>query len=760
MESVRNRVETATAIVIPARGHVVDHTVAELLRRELAPQARIVRADDSGELPPAGLIRVGVAGESSTPVPASPPAHREWMYCRLDAVGGGALVASKPHLLYTLVCRLLDEWLPLDASTFAPGKLLETRFRWLTGRDEFVTGRMDFVTKAGSSVDLIDIERAMQELARLGCSHVVVNELAHTFPYETGPEGEIYFRFYAYLPDLDQFVETRLNHGTYPREYLLANLQGLQQQARLAHKYGLVPGLHVANPRSVPESLLQRYPFLRGARVDHPFRAFAPRYTLTLTHPAVRWHYAELIRGLLRAVPELGFMKTLLNDSGSGFEYTSSLYAGRNGGPYMIREWSSDAEVARAAAHNVIRYYRVLRDAAHETHADFRVIVGLKNIAEEAAVILDGMDDGIDLLTLSQRGDVPDDDWRDTQRRLVERGSYLFRDTAAKGSAYVLGVPSPWQSWERLRAMEDDGFERIDVDVDPPAMVPFDVNREVVRHFQAGQEEVDVVVEQAAVRWVGAAHAGALIAIWRSADEAVRRAPPPGLYGSLGFTWYRFWVRPLVPDIGAIPEREREYYQKFMLSIFNNPHNVDLSRDVMWQIHTTGQCREMMAQFDTEVGAVLDEAVGAATAAASAGNGSPARAVFVDARDRLLAYRCYCVTMRNICAWIAGVHGYLEAEDDGARAAGLSVVRDMVALELANTRDLLELWQTTAVDFMPIHTPGETMHEYGPNFGELLQKKIELTQRYGDRLPRIDPDYMWRLPPGDASLDPSEYLEY
>ena len=375
------------------------------------------------------------------------------MYFHLDAEGCGALVASRPHMLYTLLCRLRDEWLSLDASSFEKeGRLLETRFKWLTGRDEFLTGRLDFVAKTGKSVDVIDIEQAMQEMARLGCSHVVVNELAHAFPYETGPEGEMYFRFYAYLPDLDQFVETRLNQGVYPREYLLANLQGLKQQARLAHKYGLTPGLHVANPRSVPESLLQRYPFLRGARVDHPFRAFAPRYTLTLSHPAARWHYAELMRQLLHEVPELGFMKTLLNDSGSGFEYTSSLYAGRNGGPYLVREWLPDAEIAQAAGQNVIRYYRLLRDAAHETNPDFRVIVGLKNIAEESEVILRGMDRGVDLLTQSQRGDVPDDDWNDTQRQLVERGSYLFRDTATRGSAYVLGVPCPWQSWKRMQA--------------------------------------------------------------------------------------------------------------------------------------------------------------------------------------------------------------------------------------------------------------------------------------------------------------------
>ena len=83
----------------------------------------------------------------------------------------------------------------------------------------------------------------------------------------------------------------------------------------------------------------------------------------------------------------------------------------------------------------------------------------------------------------------------------------------------------------------------------------------------------------------------------------------------------------------------------------------------------------------------------------------------------------------------------------------------MVDSELQNTRKLLQLWETTTVDFMPIHCPAETMHAYGPNFGELLKKKIVLTEKYGAYLPRIDPNYMWRMPP-EAGLDETEYLEY
>ena len=56
-------------------------------------------------------------------------------------------------------------------------------------------------------------------------------------------------------------------------------------------------------------------------------------------------------------------------------------------------------------------------------------------------------------------------------------------------------------------------------------------------------------------------------------------------------------------------------------------------------------------------------------------------------------------------------------------------------------------------------TTFETTHDYGPNFGELVARKIALTDAYGARLPRIDRDYMWRLPE-DVPVRPEEYLGY
>lgn len=734
--------------------------MADALVQDLCPSARIATGE-GGAAVSLSVLRVALAKDSIEADLSGVPEGSDWMYFKLDEKGGGELIASRPHLIYTLFCHIRDNWLDAAASEFSEGKLIPVTLADINARDDLLIGRACFLINRQRQVQLSDIEASMQEMARIGSARVVVNELALPFGHDRGPEGEVYYRFYDYLPDLDQFVETKFNQGTYEPEHLEANLNSLKRLARLADKYGLIPGMEIANPRSAPESLLKRYPFLRGARVDHPFRCFEPRYTLTLAHPAVRWHYAELLRTILREAPELGFISTLINDSGAGFEFTSSLYPGRNGGPYIIKEWQPDADIAKAAAKNVIRYYRLLRDVAHETNPDFRIVTAMRNIAEESGIITSGIDDGIDLRMVSQRADVDSAGWKEQLEEARQKNSDFVGNAQARASEFVLGVPCPWLVHKRLSDPRREGFSRVDVYLDPPYLVPHSVNRDVIRGFQLDpSRNIDDIVAQSARLQVGSELAGTLMDIWKLVDTAAQAAPCHGLYGGAGFTWYRFWARPMVPDIGAIPEADRRYYEKHFLSHFNNPHNVDLAADMLWQIMSPEECDESLQRFDVDVWEPLDKAIAlAGQAVDQAANETTQHGLFVDLHDRLVAYRCYAMTLRNICAWIAGMHGYLQADSETEKQFRLAMVKEMVASELANTKALLALWESSVVDFMPLNAYGETMHDYGINFGEVLQKKIALMEQYGDRLPYIDPNYMWRMPEG-SDLSEDEYMSY
>jgi hypothetical protein len=237
-----------------------------------------------------GLFRLGVAcpGFLSEAVQARIAENEEgYVHFQLGSDGSGVIMASKPYLLYPFVRHLEDRLDKERLESVREGKTFHPAFRWQRISYDY------FLTQAGRIQRRFDREAYVRRAARLGITHVEVNGLAFPMGLETGPPGEIYPMFYTYCPALDQFVYSELNKGLYPRDVLSQNLAYLKENARLARKYGLSPGLLCFEPRSVPESFFDQYPMLRGARVDHPFRSFKPRYNMTITHPKVNVHCAS-----------------------------------------------------------------------------------------------------------------------------------------------------------------------------------------------------------------------------------------------------------------------------------------------------------------------------------------------------------------------------------------------------------------------------------------------------------------------------------
>ena len=98
-----------------------------------------------------------------------------------------------------------------------------------------------------------------------------------------------------------------------------------------------------------------------------------------------------------------------------------------------------------------------------------------------------------------------------------------------------------------------------------------------------------------------------------------------------------------------------------------------------------------------------------------------------------------------MAAWVAGVYGYLGTDDGTQKKAWRDYLEDMMTKDIQNTRDLLELWESSRVNFMVVSKSGETSYIYGENLGNLLRRKIQLMEEYRHVEPRIDPDIMWRV---------------
>ncbi|MBN1542708.1 hypothetical protein JW992_11235 [candidate division KSB1 bacterium] len=679
------------------------------------------------------------------------PARGDWIYCRLSEQGNGELYATTPALLYAAANRLIDVWRYRDDQSFGDGRFFQPTFEFVEGGDGFFASRL-FWSKE------YDPKATLRELARIGCSHVAVNALATPFPYEQGPPGEHYYRFYITNPDLDQFVESDLNRGIYPPEYLAANLNQMHANTQAALAVGLRPGLNLCSPRSVPESFFDKYPHLRGARVDHPFHSYRPRYTMTLAHPIVRWHMGELMRQIMAEIPELDYAYVWSNDSGSGFEHTATTYAGRNGGAFLVREWLSDEEIAEKAGLNIIAYLQTLLQSGREINPGFRVILRLFSFPAAQSVILDHLQEGVDLRLIA----APESDSVLVSRRpaLENKGSsFSMTVELAVPYSHIPGVPFPWLARKRLQNLRDSDIDRIVVNVHPPSLAPRDINREI---FQAYQLEPDIpvteIVRRTALNWVGEKHAPALMTAWQLADSTVANFPAVPLYQGYGFVPFRLWVRPLVPNIEAIPKRERAYYEDYMLQTPYNPALTDLSKNALWTLVPVETAQAILDACEKQGYRTAQKAVQILDQALAEEPLVSRRArVLADQRDRLRGYVCYTRTLVNTAAWIVSVHGYLNADRDAERRQFRENLTRMIDDEIANSHELLDLWRRSHTPFMPVSAVGENWYTYGDNFGELLEKRIELMKKHRDDIPAIDKNLIWRMP-AECPVDPSLYL--
>jgi len=755
-----SRVKT---IAVESGAPPVIRTVAEELAGATGGKITVDGAFDATRPAP------GVFHLLSSPPAAAATADPDSAYLRLDRDGSGCVAASPIRLLFPFITYLLRDLAEEEIGVAAGGRIFEAAFSWQRSTYDY------FLNQEGRIQQGLDRESYVRRLAESGFTHLEVNGLAFPAGIETGPPDEAYPMFYTYCPALDQFVESDLGAGLYPPEHLSANLEYLRQNAELARRYGMVPGLLCFEPRSVPEEFFQRYPMLRGARVDHPFRSFKPRYNMTIAHPLVREHYAQMVRSLMAEVPELGFLSIWTNDSGAGFEHTQSLYVGRNGGAYLIREWKDEGEIARAAGSNALRFLEVLRDAGRETNPDFRVMTRMESFYGEHDVIWSGLGDGLDVeaASLVMRGwDMPYSHPRYPSRSIVAGSVYqqdlspdegrLATELEGRASrahfyfgagpnllfAPLVGVPYPSLTFQRLKLLHEGGVKHLAHlgGTHPPELVPFNVNHEVLRAFQFDPEmDPDRTLGRIAKGWAGEELATTLRQAWESVEEAILAFPHvTPLYSTYGFVWYRLWARPLVPNIEAISAEERAYYQDFMCTTPHNPNNIDLSRDVLFQLTTVPECRSALERIDANVWVPMDTAMDLlAGAREEAAETLGSRNVVEDQLVRLSALRCWFKTQRNVAAWIVGVCGYMDAESEPERSACRAIIDDMISSEMENSVRLQALLESD-IEIMATTDQGETPLIYGRKLSEALAKRMELMSAHRDDEPFIDPEYIER----------------
>jgi len=753
--NIREALKKTKVILIPEGGPAVFQTCADLLQAA-CPDAVIKNGAPAGNSP-AGTFALAV----------EPSDDKTTARLQITTDGGGALTSSSKNLLYAYTSKLIEDLGGQDVADYAAGRTFDAAFKWHRPLYDYL------LTQVWRTAEHFDAEYHIQEMARSGYTHIEVNGMSQPNPMEPHVPGEFYSQFYAYCLGLDQFVYSDINKGIYPFEYLNANLQLMKTYVKLAEKYGLDTGIVCFEPRSVPEKFFDKYPTLRGARIDHPLRSRKPRYSLSLAHPLAQEHYEQLLSRIMEHIPDLSYMSVWSNDSGAGFEYTSSLYVGRNGGPYLIREWRTHEQIAEVAGKNIVHFLRILKNAAHKTNPDFRVSLRLEPFKVEHDVIMRELESHMDIEVPSMlvRGyDLPykHNKYSDIQgiagsvqhtklekeeaeiiAKNKERGvgSHMIF-THGNGFSFepLLGTTFPWMLHEKLQAMHDAGLEYAANlgGFTPSSLAPYSINQEVFRNFMLDASmNVDDAVTASAVKWAGEDAATQLVDLWRTTENAIRGIPPLPLYSHFGFVWLRTWTRPIIPDLLAVPDEDRQYYEDFMVTSRNNTNLTDLGRDVLFDLISKEYGESFVKRVDENVLPGLDAAIALATElAAQYGSQTP---VFQDQADRITGLKCWVGSQRCVAAWVAGVYNYLGTDDAAVKKTWRAYLDDAMDQEIANAQELLALWEAGRTTFMVCSEVGETAYIYGQEFGSQVKRKIELMQQYRHVEPRIDQDILWSL---------------
>lgn len=755
----------------PARCQPVEKTAAAELARLTG--AKVAPANRAG----AGVNVALAPRDWAKTLPKSKAATPGWMWLKLADDGTGEIIADTGALLYAAV-RLLAHGLPDAArAKLDRGLFLPVTFPWHRPHWDAC------LTQYWRSARKFDRERYIATLAETGFTHVEINGLQAHMPMEDSVQAEYYPQFYTYTPGFNHFVDTPLTAGLWQPHYLEANLNNLKSIAALGRKYGLKPGVCMFEPRTLPERFFQRYPTLRGARVDHPFRSRLPRYCLAQDHPVTKQHYRAAIQNLMKAAPDLSYMSVWTNDSGSGFEHTGSLYVGRNGGPYMIREWRNHDKIAQAAGESIVRYLANIQSAAAEINPDFDIILRLEPFKLEQDHIKAGMNRHItwEAPSLLVRGySLPyahpkypemsgaagsplQTEIDPSERKVLEesraRGAEPTLQYSASSTACfepLLGIPYPRLLRKKLESMRDLGIKRASAlgGLGNPSVAPYWPNPAVLRATQFTPEiPIDDVLLTAARSFVGEKYAARLVACWDAFEEAVSWQPPVMLFSGFAFTWQRTFDRPYVPDIEAIPAKERAYYERHGCFQHNNPGINDLGKDVLFDIVTKEQGIKAVANYDKQCLPRVDQLIATLEklVAQSSHEREPvdAAAVFIDLLDRARGYRAVCGSIRMVAAWCAHVYGYLDSTKAAEKRKHEKALQAAIDAELVNTQNLIDLLEADRTEFMTLSAIGNNTFCYGEDLPQLLREKIRLMKKYRHNTPRIDKDILWRpIPDG------------
>jgi hypothetical protein len=116
-----------------------------------------------------------------------------------------------------------------------------------------------------------------------------------------------------------------------PADFVAKNRELLLGKAAIVRELGLEAAAELKENHFLPEAFFQKYPQLRGPRVDHPRRSKREEFSWCVDLPETREMIEWMMAEIKKNVPEIQTVTTGTNDAGAGLCWAEAQYPGPNG---------------------------------------------------------------------------------------------------------------------------------------------------------------------------------------------------------------------------------------------------------------------------------------------------------------------------------------------------------------------------------------------------------------------------------------------
>jgi hypothetical protein len=168
-------------------------------------------------------------------------------------------------------------------------------------------------------------------LKRYGSVQIDIGVLASKAMFEMPPVWSPWHEYAVFNANISKFFPHPNIAPYLPADWVAKNRELLLAKSAILRDLGLQAALSSNDTHYLPEAFFERYPHLRGPRVDHPRRSLREEFSYCVDLPETREMIGSMVADMKRHVPELATILVHTNDSGTGLCWADQQYSGPNG---------------------------------------------------------------------------------------------------------------------------------------------------------------------------------------------------------------------------------------------------------------------------------------------------------------------------------------------------------------------------------------------------------------------------------------------